>query len=186
MGNGHKAAAFLHAQLGYLGNQSLRKVVFLGCQGEWSVPEERPKGLCLVPSSPLPFTPRRNPSPSKTAALRALSSIGGVTLRKEVGGGNPTTRRHGDQVTFQNSSSPEGGPFFGWTRLGLAFEGPTWIWRLWFTCRGDQALQVQGGLICWHVLTSSLSFRTVQPWDPSLLRFQGCDTSPSLQGVRGI
>ena len=33
--------------------------------------------------------------------------IGGVTLRKEVGGGNPTTRRHGANGACQSSSSPE-------------------------------------------------------------------------------
>ena len=33
--------------------------------------------------------------------------IGGVTLRKEVGGGNPSTRRHGANGAGQSSSSPE-------------------------------------------------------------------------------
>ena len=53
---------------------------------------------------PIPWT---HPSSCTTTLGKVLSSIGGATLRKEAGGGNPTTRRHGAHGAFQSSSSPE-------------------------------------------------------------------------------
>ena len=50
-------------------------------------------------------------------------------------------------------------------------------------CGGEQAHQVHGaGLIGWHTLPSSVSPMTVHPWEPSLPRLQGCDSSPGHQG----
>ena len=48
---------------------------------------------------PLTLHPGTNPSLYRSAVMRVLWSLGGVTLRKEAGGGNPSTRRHGDLVT---------------------------------------------------------------------------------------
>ena len=55
-------------------------------------------------SYPIPWT---HPSSCTTPLGKVLSSIGGVILRKEAGGGNPTNRRHGAHGSYQSSSSPE-------------------------------------------------------------------------------
>ena len=69
------------------GTRALGKVLFLDCQLERNVPEETPKACIpsLLPSLPHPLD----------------TSIGGATLRKEAGGGNPTTRRHGAHGLFK-------------------------------------------------------------------------------------
>ena len=51
---------------------------------------------------PLALQCGKNPNPCKSAVLSVLFSIHGVTVRKETGGGNPSTRGHGDQVTPQS------------------------------------------------------------------------------------
>ena len=150
--------------------------------------EQTPKGLCLISLSPFPFTlspPPPKPNPCETATLRALSSVGGTNLRKEAGGGNPSIRRRGDQVSSQCSSKPKGPPSFGCTRLGLSVEGGLGSGDCGFSQRG-QTRQVQWGLISWLILSSSLSLRTVQPWDPRLLRLQGCESSPHHRGLGGM
>ena len=53
---------------------------------------------------PHPWT---NPNSGHPTLWRMLSSIDGVTVKKEPGGGNPNTRRHGARGAFQSSSSPE-------------------------------------------------------------------------------
>ena len=55
--------------------------------------------------------------------LQRRCPFSGVTLRKEAGGGNPATSRHGAQSTLQSSSSPETPPSFGGTRVGSAAGG---------------------------------------------------------------
>ena len=83
------------------------EVVFLGSKLEWKVPEPTRKGLCPITFFPLPITLRTILNPRKSLMLRLLLCVGGATLRKELGSGNPTTRQHGDRVTFQSSSSTE-------------------------------------------------------------------------------
>ena len=69
-----------------------------------------------------------------------LSSIDGVTVKKEPGGGNPNTRRHGAREAFQSSSSPEAPHLSGAVGvvslqedlLDLEVVGP---------CKGEQARQ---------------------------------------------
>ena len=58
-------------------------------------------GLCLTTCIPLPFNVGKIPTPAK-ALCWELFSIHGVSVRKENGGGNPSTRGHGDQVTPQS------------------------------------------------------------------------------------
>ena len=54
-------------------------------------------------------------------------------------------------------------------------------------CRGEQAhLDHGAGLIGWHTLPSSISPLTVHPWETSLLRLQGCDSSSGHYGLNGI
>ncbi len=87
------------------GSRAWRKVLFLGPQFEWNVPEETPNGLCLIASSPSPFNPQTNPSAWETALMTELWSIGGAIPWKEAGGGNPTPRRRGPPGTFESSPS---------------------------------------------------------------------------------
>ena len=78
------------------GTSALGKVLFLDCLLEWNVPEEIPKACApfLLPSLPhLLDTSHFLQHHSVEGAL----IIGGVTLRKEAGGGNPITWRHGAQ-----------------------------------------------------------------------------------------
>ena len=53
-----------------------------------------------------------------------MSSVGGMTPRKESGVGMPTTRSLVAQGTFQSSSIPDIPASFGFSRLGLAAGGP--------------------------------------------------------------
>ena len=55
--------------------------------------------------------------------LQRSCPLSGVTLRKEAGGGNPATSRHGAQSILPSSSSPETPPSFGGTRVGSAAGG---------------------------------------------------------------
>ena len=107
MRNGHKAAACLYAPtLVTGGSRALGKVLFLDCQLEWNVPEEAPKTCLplLLPS--LPYTLDASQF-LQHHSVEGAFIIGGVTLRREAGGGNPITWKPGTQGAFQSSSSPE-------------------------------------------------------------------------------
>ena len=171
MGNGHRAAC-LYAQLCLL--RSLRESPAPGLS-EWKVPGETPKACVpfLLPS-PFPWT---NPSSFNTTLWTVLPSIGGATPRKEAGGGNPNTRRHGAHGDFQSSSSPEAPHPLGAVGIVSLQEDPLGL-EVVGPCRGEQACQVHGaGLIGWYILPSSISPMTVHPWEPSLPRLQGCASS---------
>ena len=132
---------------------------------------------------PIPWT---HPSSYNTTLRRVLSSTGGPTLRKDAGGGKPSTTRHGVHGAFQSSSSPESPPSFGCSRHGFTAGGPTWIWRLWARAEGSRHARSLGQPIGWRVLPSSVSPMTVHPWEPSLPRLQGCDCSPGHCGLNVI
>ena len=121
--------------------------------------------------------------------LQKSCPLSGVTLRKEAGGGNPATRRHGAQSTLQSSSSPETPPSFGGARVGSAAGGSPGSADCGLMQRGTGSPCPWGwgggGLFAWQTLPSALSPRTVPPGDSSLLRLQGCDTSPGPQGQKG-
>ena len=101
--------------------RALGKVLFLDCQLEWNVPEETPKACIpfLLPS--LPLSPGNIPDPV-TDSWRVLSSIGGATLKKEAGRGDPTTRRHGAYMAFRSSSSTEAPHLLGAVGIVLLQE----------------------------------------------------------------
>lgn len=147
------------------------------------------QGLCLRTSSPFPFT-AHPPCPDRSQLLQhrsaeVLSSLGGATVRREAGGGNPTTRRRSAQGKFQSSSSPEAPPSFGCTRLGFCVGGPAGSWRRWARAEGKGHSRSKAGvLIGWHILLSFLLPTAVQLWDPNLLRLQGCDSSLGHRGLR--
>ena len=108
-----------------------------------------------------------------TPLCRGTCPLSGVTLRKEAGGGNPTTRRHGARGTLQSSSSPETPPSFGGTRFSAAAGGSHRIWR-------------PGWGADWLAYPPQRPQPQDSPaWGPSLLRPQGRDASPGPQGPRG-
>ena len=82
------------------------------------------QGLCPIPSSFLTPVPWTNPNSCNTTLGRVLSSIGGVTLRKEAEGGNPNTRRHGAHGAFHSSSRPKAPHPFGAGGIVLVQEDP--------------------------------------------------------------
>ena len=134
----------------YWGNQSLGESPVPGLSG-WKVPEATLKAC--VPFFFLPY-----PCPLDTSQFlqhplgRVLSSIGGATLRKEVGGGNPNTRKHGAHGAFQSSSSPEAPHPVGAVGMVSLQEDPLDL-EVVGPCRGEQACQVHGaGLIGWYIL----------------------------------
>ena len=104
------------------GTRALGKVLFLDCQGG-KCQKKHPR--LVSHSFFLPY-----PCPLDTSQLlqhhsrRVLSSIGGVTLRKEAGGGNPTTRNQRAPGTFQSSSSPETPPREGVSLFSLQARPP--------------------------------------------------------------
>ena len=100
--------------------------------------------------------------------------IGGVTLRKEAGGGNPITWTHGAQGAFHSSSSPE-------APHPLGAVGIVSLRLLQRNCQdleavgrcGGEDTPVHGtGLIDWHILPTSLSPETVHPRHSACLGFR--------------
>ena len=120
------------------------EVVFLGSKLEWKVPEPTWKGLCPITFFPLPITLRTNLKPSKSLMLRLLSCVGGATLRKELGSGNPTTRQHGDRVTFQSSSSTELSSICGQQQAWCGWRRASLDLKSQVPCTKDEALRIQG------------------------------------------
>lgn len=75
---------------------------------------------------PLALQCGKNPNPCKSAVLSVLFSIHGVTVRKETGGGNPSTRGHGDQVTPQSPGNLRVHHPLSALCLALLLKGPMW------------------------------------------------------------
>ena len=165
------------------GTRALGKGLFLDCQsGKCQEKHPRPVSHSFF----LPPSPGQIPVPLTPTLWRVLSSIDGVTVKKEPRNGNPNTRRHGAHGAFQSSSSPEAPHPVGAVGVVSLQEDPRDL-KVVGLCRGEQARQVHGaGLIGWHVLPSSVSPMTVHPWEPSPPRLQGCASSPGHQGPRGI
>ena len=114
-----------------------------------------------------------------------LSSVDG-RLRKEAGGRNPTTRRHGAHGVFQSSFSPEAPYPLGAVAVVSLQEDPPGSGGCGPGQRGTGS-QVHGaGLTGRHTLPSSVSPMTVHPWETSLPRLQGRDSSPGHYGLNGI
>ena len=161
---------------GYLGNQSLRARPVLGCI-RWIHP-----GL-VSPSSPLSLYP-----PGQAQRLAHRSAEGAVLLRwrgrrLEVGTHPQDTRSPRD---FAKRLQPRDRTAL-WGRWACLCGGrDPWVWRGWAQAAGNRKARsggVGGGAHCRHSLPGPLS--PFPPGDPSLLRPQGCDTSPGPQGLRG-
>ena len=62
--NVHKAAALFHTQMISQATRAKESVGFLGCELEWNVPEQTPKGLVsmLVPPKASPLSCRLIPT----------------------------------------------------------------------------------------------------------------------------
>ena len=112
--------------------------------------EQHPRACVALLLLPYSTPPGQIPNPAKDVQ-RLLLSMGVVTIKQECGVGNPSTRRRGDQVTFQSSLGPEGPPCFVCTRLGLAVVGPTWYWRLLPIHRGPGTSGPRGTHLLAHL-----------------------------------
>lgn len=123
------------------------------------------------------------PSMQKLAGV--LWSKVGVTLRKEGGGGNPSSRRPANQVP----------PFHIWvsrvhhptilecTCLGLAVSGPALLLTLSSCSPGPGHYKPKGPVMSFAgtCFSSSLSPVIVQTWEPRQLRLQKCETTWALE-----
>ena len=116
----------------------------------------------------LSLYPRTDLNDCPTPLQKELSSVSGVTLRKEAGAGNPATRSHGAQGTLQISSSPETPSSFGGTRVGSAAGGSPGSGDCGLLQTGTGGPDPWGGgLFAWHMLPSALIPRTAQPGVPA-------------------
>ena len=70
--------------------------------------------------------------------------IGGVTLRKEAGGGNTITWRHGAQGGFPKLFQPRSSTSFGCSRCSFTAGGPACIWKLWAGAEGNRHAKSMG------------------------------------------
>ena len=143
------------------------------------MPGDTPKVLCFVARA-LSSGPGII-SPPSHGSLRVLLLVA-RTGRKLAGGGTPTLRIQGDEVTFQTFSTPGAEQLWGIgnlvsLKLGLCGSG-----YCGFISRG-QAVQVQGGA---HLLAHSPQV----PWPrsrpvlgPGLLSLHAGDTSPAPRGL---
>ena len=150
---------FFPPNSGYPGNQSLRASPVPGML----IKVETPKAC--VSFFLLTLDPPTHPVPATQLCRGSCPQAG--TLKEEAGGGNPPPGR-------TEPRDP------GW----LCCRRDAWVWRPWAQAEGNRKAS-SGGAHCGHSLPSALSPRTVPPGDPSLLRPQGCDTSPGPQGLRG-
>ena len=131
------------------GTRALGKGLFLDCQsGKCQEKHPRPVSHSFF----LPPSPGQIPVPLTPTLWRVLSSIDGVTVKKEPRDGNPNTRRRGAHGAFQSSSSPEAPHPAGAVGVVSLQEDPLDL-ELVGPCRGEQARQVLGaGLIGWYIL----------------------------------
>ena len=148
---------FFPPNSGYPGNQSLRASPVPGML----IKVETPKAC--VSFFLLTLDPPTHPVPATQLCRGSCPQAG--TLKEEAGGGNPPPGR-------TEPRDP------GW----LCCRRDAWVWRPWAQAEGNRKAS-SGGAHCGHSLPSAL--RPVPPGDPSLLRPQGCDTSPGPQGLRG-
>ena len=181
MGKGHDVTP----RSGYLGRQSLREVLFLGCQGEGNVPEETPRVQCLIPSS-LSLCPHGEISASgKPLCWGSTSSIGGGDSQEGGWRWEPSTRTWGGETRWLYEALPaqEDPQVFGCPGLLVAFCGPAWLWRLWSHQEGSGQYRSKGS----HLLAHPPS----DPWESSH-QMQACsgprDVTPAQLTVawRGL
>ena len=113
----------------YLGNQSLRESPLPGLSIRVECAWRNTQGLCLITFSPLSLAPGTNPNSSNTTLLRVLSSIGGATLRKEAGGGNPDLREAavGGGVKRDLNSLPRNWTLGAWMKTGNPSHHTPWL-----------------------------------------------------------
>ena len=131
------------------GTRALGKGLFLDCQSG-KCQEKQPR--LASHSFFLPPSPGQIPVPLTPTLWRVLSSIDGVTVKKEPRDGNPNTTRHGAHGAFQSSSSPEAPHPVGAVGMVSLQEDPLDL-EVVGPCRGEQARQVHGaGLIGWYIL----------------------------------
>ena len=152
------------------------RILFLDCPLEWHVPEH-PRLVSHSFFLPYPF-PLDTFQFLKHHSVAGALIIGGVTLRKEAGGGNPITWTHGAQGAFHSSSSPEAPHPVGAVGVVSLQEDSPGSGDCGPVQRGTGTPGPWGRVHDRHILPSSFSPKTVLPRDPSLPGLQGCDSSP--------
>ena len=133
----------------------------------------------------LSLYPRTDLNDCHTPLQKELSSVSGMTLRKDAGGGNPATRSHGAQGTLQSSCSPETPPSFWGTRVGSAAGGSPGSGDCGLMQTGTGGPDPWGGgLFAWHTLPSTLTPGQPSPGSQPA-QTPGVWHSPGPQGLRG-
>ena len=117
---------FLGHDPGYWRNQSLRESAVPGLSVRMECARRNSQGVCPIPSYPFALDTFQFP---QHQSVEGALIIGGLTLRKEAGGGS--------RGTFQSSSNPEAPHPLGAVG-GFTAGGPTRIWRLWPGAEGSR------------------------------------------------
>lgn len=152
------------------------KVLFLGCKSEWDTPDQTPKGLSLIP---LTLHLLGRPLALKTSC-EWYCHWSGAALTGQAGDSLPPQGEVGTRWLFrslpgQKVHRPAAAQVVSWLPLDLEDCGST---------QRGPGTTGQRGHVSWYILPNTLCFMTVQPWDPSLLRHQGCATSLGEWGPR--
>ena len=160
---------------GYWGNQSLRESPVPGLSIR--VECARRSKACLpflLPSLPYPLDTSQF---LQHHSVEGAFIIGGVTLRREAGGGNPITWKHGTQGAFQSSSSPEAPHPLGAVGVVSLQEDPPGSGGCGLVYRGTGSPGPRGRA-SWLAHPPQLPQPQDSPRDPGLPRLQGCGSSP--------
>lgn len=142
MGNDHNMSEILHAQLHILGQQSFPENIFHSYKQERHVPGKRPSPCVSLIFSVTLHHPDKAQPPQELCGGHCLP-LNGRILRRNAGGGNPTTRSLREQI-IKSPTSPEGSPCFGCSMFGLAVGGLTQLWTLWFHPEGTRHYRSKG------------------------------------------
>ena len=113
---------------------------------------------CLVTSPPLLCTPKTNPKPWPNWDADGATVLGRGHKEEGDNGGNLTTGRAGGQAALR-AFIPERPPPSECRGPAVTCEVPA-APRGWGPCAVARVPQVQGPVLCWHPLTSSLAPHT--------------------------
>ena len=126
----------------YWGSKAFLKHIFHSYKQERHVPGKRPSPCVSLIFSVTLHHPDKAQPPQELCGGHCLP-LNGRILRRNAGGGNPTTRSLGEQI-IKSPPSPEGSPGFGCSMFGLAVGGLTQLWTLWFHPEGTRHYRSKG------------------------------------------
>ena len=138
----------------------------------WNVPTETPEGLCPFPLSLLHFTAQKNIIICRIFPLRMLYTRWATVKKRRLELGTPTaghvkTRKLFKALPFQRVHQPSGA-----LHLVQVWEESTGSGLCGAVRRGTRHSMSKREFIFWHILSRSLNFRSVQPWEQSLHGFK--------------